>query len=116
MGRHRLDYHWLWNSGCEVKSANYQEIDTLRRWELFYGTPYSKMVGARIRRARTARELTQRRLLDKVERPRGGTYSTPVPEEGRDPTRRGDLAPRWTLTGPCPPCVTCAADAGRAGG
>jgi transcriptional regulator with XRE-family HTH domain len=75
MGRHRLHYDWLWNSGRVVKSARGEPIETLNRWELFYRTPYSEMVGARIRRARTHRGLTQGRLLDEVERPRGGTYS-----------------------------------------
>ncbi len=76
MGRHRLDYNWLWNSGRQVKSTSYEEIETLNRWELFYRTPYSEMVGARVRRARTIRDLTQAKLLEKVERPRGGTYSS----------------------------------------
>lgn len=75
MGRHRLDYHWLYNSGRQVKSSSFEEIETLNRWELFYRTSYSEMIGARVRRARTSRRLTQRRLLEGVERPRGGTYS-----------------------------------------
>jgi transcriptional regulator with XRE-family HTH domain len=76
MGRHRINYDWLWNSGREVKSFRGEDIDTLHRWELMYRTPYSEMVGARIKRARSARELTQGQLLERVERPRGGTYST----------------------------------------
>lgn len=75
MGRHRLRYHWLWNSGRQVKSTSYEEIETLNRWELFYLTPYSQMVGARARRARTSRGLTQGALVEKIERPRGGYYS-----------------------------------------
>ena len=75
MGRHRLRYHWLWNSGRQVKSTSYEEIETLNRWELFYRTPYSQMVGARARRARTGRGLTQGALVEKIERPRGGYYS-----------------------------------------
>lgn len=76
MGRHRLDYHWLYNSGRAVKSTSHEELENLNRWELLYRTPYSEMIGARVRRARAIRDLTQRGLLDKVERPRGGTYST----------------------------------------
>jgi transcriptional regulator with XRE-family HTH domain len=76
MGRHRLHYHWLWNSGRVVKSVSHEEIETLNRWELFYRTPYSEMIGARIRRARVSRGFTQKGLLREVERPRGGTYST----------------------------------------
>jgi transcriptional regulator with XRE-family HTH domain len=76
MGRHRLDYHWLYNSGRAVKATSYEEVETLNRWELLYRTPYSEMIGARVRRARSIRDLTQRRLLDRVDRPRGGTYST----------------------------------------
>jgi transcriptional regulator with XRE-family HTH domain len=76
MGRHRLHYHWLWNSGRQVKSTSYEEIETLNRWELLYRTPYSEMVGARLRRARLARDLTQGALLAKVERPHGGRYGS----------------------------------------
>jgi transcriptional regulator with XRE-family HTH domain len=76
VGRHRLSYHWLWNSGRQVKSASYKEIETVDRWELFYRTPYSEMIGARVRRSRMSRGLTQGALLRKVERPRGGSYST----------------------------------------
>jgi transcriptional regulator with XRE-family HTH domain len=75
VGRHRLRYHWLWNSGRQVKAANFEDIETLNRWELLYRTPYSQMVGARVRRARTARGLSQGSLLQNVQRPRGGTYS-----------------------------------------
>lgn len=76
MGRHRLHYHWLYNSGRRVTSTSYEEIETLDRWELFYRTPYSEMIGARVRRARLRRDLTQGALLERVERPRGGAYST----------------------------------------
>jgi len=76
MGRHRLDYHWLYNSGRAVKASSFADVDELQRWETFYRTPYSEMVGARIRRVRRAHELSQRMVLDRVERPRGGTYST----------------------------------------
>jgi transcriptional regulator with XRE-family HTH domain len=75
VGRHRLRYHWLWNSGRQIKSTSYEEIETLNRWELFYRTPYSEMVGARARRARSSRGITQGALVSKIERPRGGYYS-----------------------------------------
>ena len=48
----------------QVKSTSYEEIETLNRWELFYRTPYSQMVGARARRARAIRGLTQGALPD----------------------------------------------------
>jgi transcriptional regulator with XRE-family HTH domain len=75
MGRHRIDYHWLYNAGRIVQSSNNEDVDTLRRWELMYRTPYSEMVGARIKRTRTSRDLTQGRLAERVRRPRGGTYT-----------------------------------------
>lgn len=75
VGRHRLHYHWLWNSGRVVKSTSYEEIEALDRWELFYRTPYSEMVGARARWARMSRGLTQGAFVQTIERPRGGFYS-----------------------------------------
>src|SRR5437879_5587557 len=75
MGRHRLEYHWLRHSGRQVESPSGDEIETLTRWELYYRAPYSQMVGARVRRARMSRGLTQAALLKTVERPRGGCYS-----------------------------------------
>lgn len=72
MGRRRLDYHWLYNAGRSVKATNYESVQDLDRWELRYRSPYSEMIGARIRRARINRDLTQGKLLQKVERPRGG--------------------------------------------
>ena len=75
VGRHRIDYHWLYNYGRHVKSSSWEEFDTLHRWELRYQTPFSQMVGDRIRRLRRAHDLSQYKLLEGVERPRGGTYS-----------------------------------------
>ncbi len=40
-----------------------------------YRTPYTEMVGARLRRLRQARGLTQMQARQRVRRPRGGTYS-----------------------------------------
>jgi len=75
MGRHRIDYHWLYNSGRGVMTNSGEEVATLQRWELLYRTPYTEMVGARIKRARTSRDLTQGRLAERVRRPRGGIYT-----------------------------------------
>jgi transcriptional regulator with XRE-family HTH domain len=75
VGRHPLRYHWLWNNGANVLSLNYDEFRSLDRWELLYRTPYSLMVGGRVRAARVSRGLSQGALAEKVERPRGGHYS-----------------------------------------
>lgn len=75
MGRHPLHYHWLYNSNSKVLSTSYEEFESVRRWELMYRTPYSETVGARIRNLRRSHDITQRELLDKTKRPRGGRYS-----------------------------------------
>ena len=75
MGRHRLSYHWLWNSHPPIMSSNAHPLEDQERWDLFYRTRYSEMVGARVRRARTGRELTQKQLLERVRHPRGTRYS-----------------------------------------
>lgn len=75
MGRHRLSYHWLWHSHPPFMNANAKPLDDQTRWELFYRTRYSEMVGARVRRARSGRDLTQKKLLERVEHPRGTRYS-----------------------------------------
>lgn len=56
-------------------STNAKPLDDQDRWELFYRTPYSEMVGARLRRIRAGRDLTQAKLLEEVEHPRRATYS-----------------------------------------
>jgi transcriptional regulator with XRE-family HTH domain len=76
MGRHRLRYHWLWNSHRPIMSSNARPLADQNRWELFYRTPYSEMVGARLRRTRVGRDLTQARLLEEVQHPRGARYSS----------------------------------------
>ena len=44
-------------------------------WALLYRTPYTRMVGSRLRRLREARRLTQYEARHRVKRPRGGPYS-----------------------------------------
>jgi transcriptional regulator with XRE-family HTH domain len=75
LGRHRLSYHWLWYRHRPIMSSNATPLPDQDRWELFYRTPYSEMVGARLRRLRTGREFTQAKLLETVKHPRGASYS-----------------------------------------
>lgn len=49
--------------------------DPEERWEFFYRTPYTEMIGSRLRRLREARRLSQEKLRHSVRRPRGGPYS-----------------------------------------
>ena len=56
-------------------NERHRDLEATRRWELMYRTPFSLMVGARLRRLREARKLTQYQALQRVRRPRGGTYS-----------------------------------------
>ncbi len=49
--------------------------DPEERWEFFYRTPYTEMIGSRLRRLRAARSLSQNELRYSVKRPRGGPYS-----------------------------------------
>ncbi len=45
------------------------------RWEYFYRTPFSEMIGGRLRRLRLARGLSQNAARHGVRRPNGGAYS-----------------------------------------
>ena len=45
------------------------------RWERLYRTPYTVMVGGRLRRVRETRGLTQEQALDLARRPNGRPYS-----------------------------------------
>jgi transcriptional regulator with XRE-family HTH domain len=49
-----------------------------RRWELLYRTPYTLMVGSRLRRLRESQGLTQYQVRHRVSRPQGGPYSQSV--------------------------------------
>jgi transcriptional regulator with XRE-family HTH domain len=49
--------------------------DPQERWEFFYKTPYTEMIGSRLRRLRDARGLSQEKVRYSVKRPRGGPYS-----------------------------------------
>lgn len=45
------------------------------QWELLYRTPYTVMVGGRLRRVRETLKLTQEQALARARRPNGRTYS-----------------------------------------
>jgi transcriptional regulator with XRE-family HTH domain len=49
--------------------------DREERWEFFYKTPYTEMIGSRLRRLREGRGLSQSQVRHSVRRPRGGPYS-----------------------------------------
>lgn len=48
------------------------------RWELLYRTPYTLMIGSRLRRLRESQGLNQRQARWRVRRPRDGPYSQSV--------------------------------------
>src|SRR5262249_43955408 len=78
IGRHRLRYHGLYHGRLGVKDERWKSLggeDGPERWELFYRTPYTEMVGARFKRLRVARGLSQQQARYGVRRPRGGVYS-----------------------------------------
>jgi transcriptional regulator with XRE-family HTH domain len=66
MGRHRLTID-RWNRQIESDDPD--------RWELFYKTPYTELIGSRLRRLRQGRGLSQSQVRHSVRRPRGGPYS-----------------------------------------
>ena len=68
VGRHRLTIE-RWNRQIEPDDAPEE------RWELFYKTPYTELIGSRLRRLREGRGLSQNRVRHSVKRPRGGPYS-----------------------------------------
>jgi transcriptional regulator with XRE-family HTH domain len=44
-------------------------------WEYLLKTEYTELVGVRIRRLRSSRGWTQLETVNRIQRPRGGTYS-----------------------------------------
>ena len=66
MGRHRLTIE-RWNRQIEPGGSD--------RWELFYKTPYTELIGSRLLRLRQGRGLSQSQVRHNVRRPRGGPYS-----------------------------------------
>jgi transcriptional regulator with XRE-family HTH domain len=68
MGRHRLTME-RYNRQIEP------DEDREERWQFFYRTPYTEMLGSRLRRLREGRGLTQAKVRYSVRRPRGGPYS-----------------------------------------
>jgi transcriptional regulator with XRE-family HTH domain len=68
VGRHRLSIE-RWNRQLEPGE------EEAERWELFYRTPYTELIGSRLRRLREGRGLSQSEARHSVRRPRGGPYS-----------------------------------------
>ena len=56
-----------------MKDPRWNRIED--RWELRYRTPYTEMVGARLKRLRVARGLSQYQARRRVRRPTGSSYS-----------------------------------------
>lgn len=52
-----------------------RQIRVAERWEMLYKTPYTVMLGLRLRRIRERRRLTQTEVLERVRRPNGRGYS-----------------------------------------
>jgi transcriptional regulator with XRE-family HTH domain len=65
VGRHRLNI------------GRWEEPEP-EQWELLYRTPYTVMVGSRLRHLRQTLGLTQHQATWRVRRPRGGRYSQSV--------------------------------------
>ena len=66
IGRHRLRYHFSFY-GRDAMTERGEALP--ERWELLYRTAYSGMLGARLRRIREGRHLTQGQALRLVKRP-----------------------------------------------
>jgi transcriptional regulator with XRE-family HTH domain len=75
IGRHRLRYHGLFHNWPYVMGPRYEDLEARHRWELYYRTPYTGMIGARLKRLRLARGLSQLQARERVRRPTGGAYS-----------------------------------------
>lgn len=75
MGRHRLNYSHAANDARRLILDDHNHVIE-RTPELLVAHDYTRMVGARLRRLRTAADLTQAETVGAVERPRGGRYST----------------------------------------
>lgn len=76
IGRHRLNYHSFANRGETVLTPNGKDLRAGERWEMLHKTPYTLMIGRRLRRIREGRHLTQKAVADRTRKPRGnGFYS-----------------------------------------
>jgi transcriptional regulator with XRE-family HTH domain len=53
----------------------WNQLSGPERWDLHYRTPYTEMIGARLKRLRLARGLTQHAARHSVRRPTGRAYS-----------------------------------------
>jgi transcriptional regulator with XRE-family HTH domain len=53
-----------------------KDLHATERWEMLHKTPYTVMVGLRLRRIREGRRMTQHEVVGKTRKPRGrGFYS-----------------------------------------
>ena len=50
------------------------DLRATERWEMLHKTPYTVMVGLRLRRIREGRRLTQQHVADSTRKPRGNGY------------------------------------------
>jgi transcriptional regulator with XRE-family HTH domain len=51
-----------------------EDLRATERWEMLHKTPYTVMVGLRLRRIREGRRLTQQHVADNTRKPRGNGY------------------------------------------
>ena len=59
-----------------VLSSNRKDLRAPKRWEMLHKTPYTMMIGRRLKRIREGRHLTQREVVTRTRKPRGnGFYS-----------------------------------------
>lgn len=75
MGRHRVSYS-AWANDARRVAVDGRNRVIERTPELVLADDYSRLVGGRIRRLRQGQGLTQAELVDLIENPRGGRYST----------------------------------------
>jgi transcriptional regulator with XRE-family HTH domain len=75
IGRHQIDYHWLFNRGLRVLTSRHRELRTSERWELLHKSTYSIVLGLRLKRIREGRHLTQAEVIKMARKPNGGFYS-----------------------------------------
>jgi transcriptional regulator with XRE-family HTH domain len=75
IGRHRIDYHWLFNKGERVLTTQHKDLRASERWEMLHRSPYSLMIGQRFKRIREGRRMTQSSVIKIVRKPNGNRYS-----------------------------------------
>jgi transcriptional regulator with XRE-family HTH domain len=76
IGRHQIDYHWLFNNGSQILSSRRKDLLTgPEGWQRLHKSPYTRMIGLRFKRIREARHLTQSKVINIARKPNGGFYS-----------------------------------------